>query len=338
MKKDAYIFKTDDVGREYVEMKYNEKLKNHQGTENTENMDSKPRRYASGKEENNCPVKSLKLYLSKLNPDNELLFQQPKQKVKPDDEIWYTSRPVGAKTISGFMSKLSTDAKLSKRYTNHCIRATTITLLSHAGVSNRAITRITKHRNEESLKHYERDSSDEQKRQFGDILLQEVSQPKQPQGGETEEYMNLMNMDCYLPNRPTLPPSTINETSASEATQASQCDSHGVYRSVCRPARPATATSSNMYQRQSERRNQSSTYNQHYYRGVHRSIHPATATSSSMYRRPGSENTNTCCPYNQHQPLVSSTTVMSNRQYPHFQNPYSFEQCSVTVQNHYYYN
>ncbi len=98
-----------------------------------ENMDSKPRMYASGKEENNCPVKSLKLYLSKLNPDNELLFQQPKQKVKPDDEIWYTSRPVGAKTISGFMSKLSTDAKLSKRYTNHCIRATTITLLSMLG-------------------------------------------------------------------------------------------------------------------------------------------------------------------------------------------------------------
>ncbi len=173
LKKDAYSFKTDDVGREYVEMNYNEKLKNHQGFDNTENLDAKPRMYASTQGSTECPVESLRLYMSKLNPTNPLLFQQPRQKVDKTDTIWYTSRPVGAKKISGFMAKLSEDAGLSRRYTNHCVRATTITMLSHAGVSNRAITRITKHRNEGSLKHYEQDSSENQKRNFADILLQE---------------------------------------------------------------------------------------------------------------------------------------------------------------------
>jgi len=173
LKKDAYVFRTDDTGREYVEMAFNEKLKNHQGIDMTKNMDSKPRMYASKSGSMSCPVKALKFYLSKLNSEGDRLFQQPKQKFKIENPVWYTTRPVGQKTISAFMSKLSTEAGLSRRYTNHCVRATTVTLLSHAGVTNRAITRITKHRNEKSLEYYETDSSDEQKRSYSDILLQE---------------------------------------------------------------------------------------------------------------------------------------------------------------------
>lgn len=173
LKKDAYLFKRDDTGREFVEMKYNEKVKNHQGEEKTKNQESKPRMYEA-KSSENCPVKALKLYLSHLNPDNEYLFQQPR---KPEniknDSFWYTTRPVGEKTIASFMSSLSQEANLSKRYTNHCVRATTVTKLSHAGVTNRAIARITKHRDERSLQHYEQDSSDAQKRLFSDILNDE---------------------------------------------------------------------------------------------------------------------------------------------------------------------
>ena len=42
----------------------------------------------------NCPVKSLQLYLSKLDPNCEALFKRPKSKYTPDG-IWYENAPVG---------------------------------------------------------------------------------------------------------------------------------------------------------------------------------------------------------------------------------------------------
>ncbi|CAG5100312.1 Oidioi.mRNA.OKI2018_I69.XSR.g16944.t1.cds [Oikopleura dioica] len=53
-----------------------------------------------------CPVKSYQLYLMKLHPLQPRLFQQPRRKATP-------TRPCAA-------------AKLSKRYTNHCVRTTAL--------------------------------------------------------------------------------------------------------------------------------------------------------------------------------------------------------------------
>jgi hypothetical protein len=55
-------------------------------------------------------------------------------------------------------------AKLSRVYTNHCIRATCITLLSEAGFEGRHIITLSGHRSEEGIKGYCRDTSEEQKR------------------------------------------------------------------------------------------------------------------------------------------------------------------------------
>ena len=52
------------------------------------------------------------------------------------------------------MKELSKAANLSQVYTNHCIRATAITLLSDDGLSNRHIMTLSGHRNENSLTSY----------------------------------------------------------------------------------------------------------------------------------------------------------------------------------------
>ncbi|MGH0135800.1 UNVERIFIED_CONTAM: hypothetical protein FKN15_069360 [Acipenser sinensis] len=68
--------------------------------------------------------------------------------------IWYTCKPLGKNMIGNVMATLSEKAMLSKRYTNHCIRATTVQLLSDSGLETREIMSVTGHCNEGSIRSY----------------------------------------------------------------------------------------------------------------------------------------------------------------------------------------
>ena len=80
--------------------------------------------------------------------------------------------PLGHNTLGKMMSKMSEDAGLSQIYTNHCIRATSATVLHQAGVDPESITYVTGHRSSESLKHYISGPSEEQQRTASSILHQ----------------------------------------------------------------------------------------------------------------------------------------------------------------------
>lgn len=73
-----------------------------------------------------CPVKSYQLYLMKLHPLQPRLFQQPRRKATPDSPMWYGKAPIGEKALQQMMANISAAAKLSKRYTNHCVRTTAL--------------------------------------------------------------------------------------------------------------------------------------------------------------------------------------------------------------------
>ena len=105
---------TDNEGHRYVAMTYNEADKTHHGV-NSKEKPKAPRKL--------CPVKSFEKYLSKLNPDNEALFQKPLSKYHKDGAVWYGKTPIGVNQLYEFMPRLSAEASLSKRYTNHYIRA-----------------------------------------------------------------------------------------------------------------------------------------------------------------------------------------------------------------------
>ena len=68
-------------------------------------------------------------------------------------------------TISKLMERISLKATLSQRYTNHCVRASTITTLYQQGIDVKQICAITKHRDERSLKHYTNQTTSAQKRE-----------------------------------------------------------------------------------------------------------------------------------------------------------------------------
>ena len=80
-----------------------------------------------------CPVKTPKNYLGHLNPTSDDLFQRPKDgqsmKFKPtDDKIWFRSEPLGRTTLDNMMKEMSKRAGIEPHLTNHCLRATSVTL------------------------------------------------------------------------------------------------------------------------------------------------------------------------------------------------------------------
>ena len=64
-----------------------------------------------------CPVRAFENYTEKLNPNNNSLWQKPK-KVIPKDarKPWFDNVKVGHNTHEKFMTRISEDCKLSKRY------------------------------------------------------------------------------------------------------------------------------------------------------------------------------------------------------------------------------
>ena len=78
-----------------------------------------------------------------------------------------TTNPFGRILLE---QRISEAAELPTRYTNHCIRATCVTKMSHAGIQPNDIIQITGHRSTGSLKSYVQGSSDEQKIHISNIL------------------------------------------------------------------------------------------------------------------------------------------------------------------------
>ena len=109
-----------------------------------------------------CPVKNLKKYLEKLNPHCEFMWQRPKSRPCSDANVWFDNIPIGKNTLESMTKKICEDAGCGKKYTNHSLRATSISILDHAGYAARHIMTVSGHRSETSIKNYSR-TSEEQK-------------------------------------------------------------------------------------------------------------------------------------------------------------------------------
>ena len=181
--KQSFEFLVDESGREYVSMTHDEATKNHPGgIDDVNSMEKEARMYSTSDNQLLDGLTCLKMYLQKLNPKCEALFQYPKRNAKQDEHVWYENRPLGVHKLAGMMKEISQLACLSKVYTNHSVRATAITLLSNAQVPSRHIMAISGHRSEASLKHYNARPSSEQLRSCSDILSSAMSgRPQQSQ-------------------------------------------------------------------------------------------------------------------------------------------------------------
>ena len=86
-----------------------------------------------------------------------------------DEPIWYTDTPIKHYQFTRFMHDISKNAKCST-CTAHCLRATAIQEMNDAGLELRHIMHMSGHKNEASVRSYNRDCSMQQKKKMSDTL------------------------------------------------------------------------------------------------------------------------------------------------------------------------
>ena len=117
-----------------------------------------------------CPVKTLKNYLGHLNPASDALFQRPRdgqsKKFNPaTDKIWFCSASLGTTMLDNMMREMSKRAGIEPHLTNHCLRATSVTVLSDHNCETRHIKSITGHKSDQAVESYnERPSMEQQQK------------------------------------------------------------------------------------------------------------------------------------------------------------------------------
>ena len=116
-----------------------------------------------------CPVKIIKLYLSKLNFYNDNLWQRPYSITQKKNHFWYQDAVVGIKTVGSFINYVNT----SKTYTNHCLRVTACTLLGDSGYLDGDIQAISGHSSSSSLNIYRR-VKDSKKKDMSNTISESI--------------------------------------------------------------------------------------------------------------------------------------------------------------------
>ncbi|XP_041478860.1 uncharacterized protein KIAA1958-like [Lytechinus variegatus] len=181
---DHFEIGQDNNGRRYVYQSRDELTKKTRENNPDSRVDA-GRMYSTG--ELGCPVNSYEKYVSKLNPKCSALFQTPVTSEAP--KLWYKNIPVGQKTLGQMMStiNISKRAELSRIYTNHCIRATAITILDRKGFSAHDICSISGHHNEASLGSYTGLVTGKRKRELSDALISSITHSRDKAGVSRDE-------------------------------------------------------------------------------------------------------------------------------------------------------
>ncbi|XP_061869774.1 activating transcription factor 7-interacting protein 1 isoform X3 [Colius striatus] len=147
---DAFVIEKDKNGRRYAVFRYRGKGKSGEDPRKTRKMYDMPG-------DPNCPVYSLELYLSKLPPEPPAFYLHPLKltaEQMQEQPVWYKREPMGVNYLGTMMPRISVAARLSQRYTNHSLRATTTQLLCEAGLGPREVMAVTGHHSRSAIRQY----------------------------------------------------------------------------------------------------------------------------------------------------------------------------------------
>ena len=146
MVKEDIVFGKTANGLEYIALR-ERATKNHAGglRDNEDNSQAVMCEWPDNPER--CPVRCIKKYLEKRNPNCPALWQKPRNystgKFNESDAVWYSNVSLGKNTLENLLGRMSKKAGLSTHFTSHCIWATSVTILKAAGLENSRVRSVT---------------------------------------------------------------------------------------------------------------------------------------------------------------------------------------------------
>ena len=117
----------------------------------------------------NCPLKSFRTYLSKLHGGCEAFFQRPNENFKKT-RVWCVRCSDGKNSSAKFMKVISEKAGLSRKYTNHCLRVTAISVLCQNGIDDSDIWSVSRHKTTDGIRPYCTGLPDKQRYRMSSML------------------------------------------------------------------------------------------------------------------------------------------------------------------------
>ena len=115
-------------------------------------------RYSHAPVPKDARLRRFKAYLSLLNPEVDTLFQRPKDASvrfrSEGDSIWFERKVLGHNTLENMLKNITQRAGIQPYFTNHSLRATTVTVLSSVNVETRQIKAVTGHKREATIESY----------------------------------------------------------------------------------------------------------------------------------------------------------------------------------------
>ena len=102
-------------------------------------------------------------------------FQRPREASSnfqaKKDQVWFCSSPISESTLGNIMMKtMSLAASIIPHLTNHCVRVTSVTILSDHNVEVRHIKVVTGHKSTTSIESYNARASLQQKENMSNIV------------------------------------------------------------------------------------------------------------------------------------------------------------------------
>ena len=113
---------------------------------------------------NRCHVTLLDLYISKIPPESmqhDFFYLKPKKNF--EDGVWYANQVLGKNELARMVPKMFQEASMTKKATNHSLRATGTTEMYRCGVPENVIKERTGHKSLDGLRTYERTTLEQQK-------------------------------------------------------------------------------------------------------------------------------------------------------------------------------
>ena len=126
--------------------------------------------------------------------------------------------PLSKRTFASFLGEICTAAGVQKKYTPHCLRATAVTYLNDSGFEARHIVFMNNHKNESSLRSYNRSMSSNQKKSLSKTLSSMASASRSPTPRVQNENTALLTILVSANVNMPLPIPFLNNSSFSSCT------------------------------------------------------------------------------------------------------------------------